>query len=256
MTAAMLIARPRMHLRSDSDHSQRSSSRLNILTRHSTTASPSCRRNILAADGSPHKLHRRLLNSPPDHGPFSVLKDDEKRAAWDSEALSMFRRAKYTVIAACVDKVAWYWRYPTWSGDFYEVLVQAILERTFYFLKRRNGVTEVNIETKDHRDKRIKEQYRRALVDGFYHISADKLRGVFTSRELNIIQKANAPAGMQMTDLLASPALRHIRSLHFKGHPITGSFTQQVCSILEAEKYYREWWAGPNGYGRIWRPKP
>jgi hypothetical protein len=54
--------------------------------------------------------NRRVLNSPPDHGPFSVLKDEKKRAAWDADALSMFRRAKYTVIAACVDKVAWYWQ--------------------------------------------------------------------------------------------------------------------------------------------------
>lgn len=100
------------------------------------------------ANGLPYNLHRRVLNSPPDHGPFSVLRDDSKRAAWDADALKMFKKAKYVVISACVDKVEWYWKYPAWSGDFYEVLVQAVLERSYYFLRTR-GSAEVNIETKN-----------------------------------------------------------------------------------------------------------
>lgn len=56
-------------------------------------------------DGTPHNLHRRLLSTPPDHGPFSVLKDDGKRAAWNADCLRMMDIANYTVISACVDKV-------------------------------------------------------------------------------------------------------------------------------------------------------
>jgi hypothetical protein len=207
------------------------------------------------ADGSPLVLHRRRLNKPPDHGPYSILHDAGKKAAWNAEALSMYRRAKYTVISACVDKVGWYWKYPEWSGDFYEVLVQAVLERSYYFLSRRKGIAEVNVETKGNRDQRIKEHYRHALVHGFDYISADKLRTVFTSKELNIIKKENCNPGGQMADLLAGPALQHIRHLHTGRHPVTSPFTQELCGILENDKYYREWWGGPSGFGRLWRPK-
>jgi hypothetical protein len=136
------------------------------------------------ADGTSQTVHRRVLNSPPDHGPFSVLKDDDKKKAWDIDCLSMYERAEYTVISACVDKVAWYYQYPSWDGDFYEVLVQAVLERAFYFLRNR-GRAEVNIETKNtKRDQRLKEQYKIALKNGYSpYLSADKLQRVFTSQE-------------------------------------------------------------------------
>jgi len=206
-------------------------------------------------DGSAHPLHRRVLNKPPEHGPFSVLRNDAKRRAWDEECLSMYDRADYTVISACVDKVAWYYKYPNWAGDFYGVLVQAVLERAFYFLRKR-GRAEVNIETKGpDKDQRLKEQYKKALVDGYQFISSDKLQSVFTSRELNILKKSDSRPGAQLADLLAGPALQHIRHLHTGRHPITSPFTQQLVEILETKKYYREVLRGPKGCGRIWRPQ-
>jgi hypothetical protein len=207
------------------------------------------------ADGGPHNLHRRVLNSPPDHGPFSVLRDDSKRAAWDTDALSMFKRAKYVVISACVDKIEWYWRYPDWSGDFYEVLVQAVLERAYYFLRTR-GVAEVNIETKNQgRDQRLKENYKKALEHGYTYISGQKLSAVFRSRELNIVMKSDCRPGAQLADLIAGPALQHIRFMHTNRHPMTGTFVKSLCDILESEKFYRDWRGSPNGYGRLWRPR-
>lgn len=210
----------------------------------------------LAPDGTHHNLHRRLLNSPPDDGPFSVLKDEQKRASWNKDALRMFGRARYVVISACVDKVEWYWRYPEWTGDFYEVLVQAVLERAFYFLRNR-GQAEVNIETKNPgRDKKIKEHYRASLEKGYNHISAKKLQSVFNSKELNIVRKGDCRPGAQLADLIAAPALQHIRYLNTRRHPIQSDFVQKLCNILEKEKFYREKSGGPEGYGRIWRPKP
>ncbi len=206
------------------------------------------------ADGTPHNLHRRVLNSPPDHGPFSVLRDDAKRAAWDADALSMFKRAKYVVITACVDKVEWYWRYPEWSGDFYEVLVQAVLERAYYFL-RRDMIAEVNIETKNQgRDQKLKEKYKNALETGYTYISGEKLSSVFCSKELNIVTKSDCKPGAQLADLIAGPALQHVRFMHTRRHPITGPFVQTLCGILEEEKFYRDWKGRPDGYGRLWRP--
>lgn len=202
-------------------------------------------------DGKPHNIHRRLLANPPDHGPFSVLKDDSKRAAWDADCLEMLRTADYTVISACVDKVGWYWDYPNWRGDFYEVLVRAVLERSFYFLRNR-GKAEVNLETKNPgRDQRIKEHFRRGLEGGFDYIDARKLQAVFTSKEMNITLKSHAKPGAQLADMLAAPALQHIRAMHTKRHAVTGTFVKGVCDLLEKEKFYRE---REKIYGRVFRP--
>lgn len=206
-------------------------------------------------DGTPQTVHRRVLNNPPDHGPFSVLKDDAKRKAWDAECIRMYEVADYTVITACVDKIAWYFKYPKWSGDFYEVLVEAVLERAFYFLRER-GKAEVNIETKNPaRDQRIKDQYRRGLEAGYQFIPAESLQKVFTSKELNILKKQDAKPGAQLADLLAGPALQHIRFINTRRHPIQSDFTKSVAAILD-KKFYRETKNGTvTVYGKLWRPK-
>jgi hypothetical protein len=202
----------------------------------------------------PRTVHRRVLNSPPDHGPHSVLKDENKRRLWDADCLRMYEVADYVVISACVDKIEWYHHYPTWEGDFYEVLVQAVLERAFYYLRFR-GKAEVNIETKNpSRDLRIKEHYRKALVDGFQHISAEKLQKVLTSRELNILKKGDAKPGVQLADLLAGPALQHIRFENTGRHPILSDFTQKIAAILEKKFYCETKDGNTTVYGKLWRP--
>lgn len=206
-------------------------------------------------DGTAHNIHRRVIGHPPERGPFSVLRDPEKRGAWDAAALRMYAAADYTVITAVIDKVAWYYRFPEWRGDFYEVLVQAALERAWYFLKNRDLCGEVNIEHKsDDKNERIKAAYRQALVDGFQHIKPDRLRAHFTSIEPNIIKKGDCRPGMQLADLIAGPSMQYIRHLHTKANPISGEFTQALTDILERKKFYREA-KGPGGYGRMWRPQ-
>lgn len=207
-------------------------------------------------DGRPHNIHRRVLTHPPANSPFAPIREPAKREAWNKAVLSMFRTAQFSVVTSCVDKVEWYYRYPTWNGDFYEVLVEAALERCFYFLKNHDGVAEINIETKNpDKNERIKKAYRHAMLHGFQFIGAEKLRERFNSIEPNILKKTDIRPGAQLSDLLASPSLQFIRHLHTKRHEITSQFINDVALILEGEKYYREK-KGPEGYGRVWRPKP
>jgi len=207
--------------------------------------------------GRPHNIHRRMLTRAPEKGPFQKLRDWGARDAWDKDVLRMFETAQYTVVTACVDKVAWYHQYPAWTGDFYEVLVEGVLERCFFFLNNRDGEAEVNIETKNpDKDERIKREYRKAMLKGFDFIPAAKLRKRLTSIEPNILTKADRRPGMQLADLLAGPALAHIRHLHTDRHEITSGFVRSVAAILEDKKFYREGARGPDGYGRVWRPKP
>src|ERR1700730_10237159 len=107
-----------------------------------------CKRHF-GCDGTgvPHLLHRRVLAVPPKEGPFSVLRDESKRESWDSEAIRMFRLAKFTAITVSIDKIAFYYENPEWNGDFYEILVTNAIERFFYFL-RSQGTGDVVIENK------------------------------------------------------------------------------------------------------------
>lgn len=205
-------------------------------------------------DGQCHNIHRRAISSPKRRPPFDRLDDAAALSAWNVDCLSMIERAQFSVITVCVDKVAWYARYPRWDGDFYEVLVSAALERSFYFLKNRDGVGQFNIETKNQSaDQRIRAAYRQALTTGFDFISAANLQRRFTSVEAKVLRKDDCRPGMQLADLVAAPAMQYVRHLETGRHPIGSPHTQAIADVLEAQKFYREA-KGPSGYGRVWRP--
>lgn len=211
----------------------------------------------LDGDGKPCRLHRRVLaGEPPTQGPFAILRDPEKRRAWDADALMMFEKARYTVISACVDKIAWYYYFPNWRGDFYETLVSVILERCFYFLKNRDGKAEVFIENKNKsHDDRVSDAFRTAINRGYEHIHAGNLRKVFATEEIGIIGKRDRIPGCQFADLIAGPAMQHLRVINQAGDPILGDFTRKLTKILDDKKFYREEGKPLDGYGRIWRPR-
>ena len=205
-------------------------------------------------DGRCHNIHRRAISSEKRRPPFDCLDDEGRMAAWNADYLRMIEKAKFTVVSVCIDKVAWYHKYPHWDGDFYEVLVSAALERCFYYLKNRDGVGEFSIETKNsNADQRIKAAYRNALTNGFDFINARSLQRRFTSIEANVLRKDDCRPGMQLADLVAGPALQHIRHMETGRHPVTAPQTLAVAAVLEGEKFYREA-KGPGGYGRVWRP--
>jgi hypothetical protein len=201
-------------------------------------------------------LHRRKMISPPQEGPFSVLRDPAKRDAWDKSCLDMMTRANYSVITICLDKVAFYYHHPKFCLDVYEILIQNAVERYFYFL-RGKGVGDVVVESQNAAtDKTIKERFRHVIENGTEHISADKLQAVFTSREINIEPKEAAFPALQFADLIARPAFAHCRAIYAQDASDLTAFARQIATILEGYKFYRDSNGNPDRYGRVWRPAP
>ncbi len=165
----------------------------------------------------------------------------------------MYATAKYSVITIGVDKIAFYYKHPNWSGSIYELLVGNAIERYFYFLKGR-GVGDVMAEgINPDLDDSLKKLYRKFFTDRTQHIPGDKLREVLTSGEIKIEAKSADVFGLQMADLLASTCFSHCKRVHAKG-PDYDTFAMSVAQVLEERKFYRDRNGSPHGYGRVWRP--
>lgn len=223
----------------------------------SETFEPSFRKVVRRHFGDEKQiLHRRKMISPPQHGPFAVLRDPVKRDAWDRGCLDMMRRAKYIVITICLDKVAFYYHHQDAKLDVYEILIQNAIERYFYFL-RSNGVGDVVVESQNGAtDFTIKERYRQVFENGTEHIDAAKIQSVLTSREINIEPKSAGYPGLQFADLVARPAFAHCRAVYMRNTSDLTAFARQIAPILEDFKFYRDSNGNPDGYGRVWRPAP
>jgi len=202
--------------------------------------------------GRPPILHRRALIDAS--GAFACLQNAEVRAQWDARCLDMYRRADYQVVTTCVDKVAFYYHHPDWSGEIYSMLVQNAIERYWYFLRAHDGIGDVVAESIGKPDLALKARYATAYENGTDHISAENIQKRLTSKEIKIKPKSDDISGLQMADLLAKSSFDHCRCLYAKGNRQAG-FSAKVSGLLEERKYYRDEKGNPHGYGRVWRPQ-
>lgn len=206
----------------------------------------------VGADGRPPILHLRKMKKGLD--PFACLNHQELRSRWEAECFSMYERAQYTVIAVCVDKVAFYAAHPNWEGSIYQMLVGNAIERYFYFLRNTGGTGDVMAEaTNLTLDSQLKTMYRHFYIGGTDHISAANLQSVLSSVEIKIQPKSDNIAGLQLADLLASTCFSHCKRIYANG-PDYDVFAMRVAELMESEKFYRSISGNPHGYGRIWRP--
>ena len=200
-------------------------------------------------------IHRRSLSAPPKEGPLARLNDDAVRKEWNRKCLGMFYKADYHVITVGIDKIAYYFKNPTWQGNFYEIAIRYAIERYFYYLKSLDAVGDVTVEQKDPvADEKISVGFRRAMENGFDFIVATALSKRFSSKELKIASKKDGLPGLQLADLVAKPAFDHCYKLHIDTSAELKGMGADIAGMLEQSKFYRDRNGNPHGYGRIWRP--
>jgi hypothetical protein len=207
----------------------------------------------LTNKGRPPILRRHnLMNC---EGPFAVLSDPDRRQVWDEAIFSFYQLASYTVITSAIDKIAFYYRHPTWTEDVYLLLVQNAIERYYFFLRQNHATGDVMAEAMSaHKDRALQARYRYLLTKGFYQHKPADLARRFTSVELKVKPKSDDISGLQMADLLAAITFRVCYEKYGNGRGLKG-FSQRVGELIEAEKFYRHPTLGPHGYGRVWRPQ-
>lgn len=208
------------------------------------------------ADGTPILLHRRQIVKPTPHGPYACLLDKNKRAAFDDNCVQMFQNTKYTAIIAAVDKVAFYYKYPNWDGDFYDIVIEAVAERYFYFLRNANSTGDIIVEAKaKNRDQAIEQAYTNHYINGFDYIKPELVQKHFSSKELNVISKKKAIPGLQLADLLAAPALAKCLEMRVDAKHAPAGMPATAANILMKDKFYRDPRGNPDRYGIVWRPR-
>lgn len=189
-------------------------------------------------------------------GPFSVLADPERCAAWDEDIFALYTEAPFTVITSAVDKIAFYYKHPKWRGDMYLMLVQNAVERYYYFLKANESEGDVVAEELNRKkDRALSARYRRIVENGFQQHTGADLQRHLTSLEMKIRPKPDNVCGLQIADLLAAICFHHCHRIYGKGRG-PRNFSAKVATLIEESKFYRHAVTGdPHGFGRIWRPK-
>jgi hypothetical protein len=186
-------------------------------------------------------LHRReIIDKTP---PFDVLKDDTVRALFDAGLIEMIRDCKYTALAALIDKQAHIAKYQVWQYQPYHYCLAVMLERYVMWLKECDGKGDVMAEWRGITpNMRLERSYNGLFRKGTDHVSAAEMQAYLTSSQIKIEKKEANVAGLQLADLVASPARTQL-VCELKQEKMKAPFGQEVVKILLEQKYRRS----PNG---------
>lgn len=192
-------------------------------------------------------LHRReIINKTP---PFDVLKDDAIRGSFDCGMLGMIRDSTYTAIAAMIDKQAHIAKYQVWQYQPYHYCLAVMMERYVMWLKERNGRGDVLAEWRGiNQNMKLERSYNGLFRKGTDNVSAAEMQTYLTSSQIKIEKKEANIAGLQLADLIASPARTHL-VCEIKQEKMKAPFGQEIAKILLDDKFRRSPSGTIAGYG-------
>jgi hypothetical protein len=163
-------------------------------------------RHFPGRDPTQISLHREHIVGRK--GPFGVLKDDERRAAFDRDILQAYTDLPYALIGVVVDKHS----HSRYSQRFYDTpyhwALAMLLERYCGLLRATGRVGQVICEARSQQqDRELGRAYQRVLESGTHlRHPGTFFSGVLSSRDLRFMPKIPTVAGLEIADGLVRAA--------------------------------------------------
>lgn len=185
---------------------------------------------------------------------FWVLRDKDKRDAFNADLLEFIENHEFMIISAVIDKKSHREAYGSAAYHPYHFCVAAMMERYCGWLGSHNTRGDVMAESRAGQDKFLKEAYTILYEKGTFYHQPYFFQGTLTSKEIKLKNKEANVAGLQIADLLAHPCKEE--TLIDKGliADTRGSFTKKFREAIE-RKYNHSGFGRVNGYGKVFLPK-
>jgi hypothetical protein len=205
------------------------------------------KRSFFAGDpDEPIVLRRKEIMGKS--GLFSVLEDDQIRAAFDAQLLRIMAETTFKSLIVVIDKASHRDQYKSPLNAYHYCLV-ALLQRYCYWLGSRKG--DVMGESRGKvEDQQLKAAYASLYSNGDWHQRAKFYQSRLTSGDIKLYPKFKNIAGLQLADLLAHPA--KMRCLVNNGikDASEGTFGKQVADVFWT-KIRRASSGNAKGYGEM-----
>ena len=144
-------------------------------------------------------------------GVFRALTNRDLRETFYEKTNQLMKRCDYMVVACGIKKDQHLHSYGLAAMDPYMLSLRILVERFVYEIRTR-GAGEKGIIVAESRDEALDNQLRLSWIDlrtsGTKYLSASEIRNHVA--DLQIREKSQNIAGLQVADLIVSPIGRHI----------------------------------------------
>jgi hypothetical protein len=193
-------------------------------------------------------LHRReLIDKKP--APYDRLNDPAVRARFDELILQLIEEAEFTIITVLIDKQRHINKYAKWHYHPYHYCLTAMVERYVHWLEEEDAVGDVMAEAREKKQNmQLEKTYRYIYRNGTGFASAScrfippaQMQKRLTTGQLKLRTKKANVAALQLADLLANPARRHLLC-RLQKVEMKSPFGREIVRILIQKKYRRSRW--------------
>ncbi|NMB65159.1 MAG: DUF3800 domain-containing protein, partial [Spirochaetes bacterium] len=187
--------------------------------------------------GTSYCLHRKDILHRQNG--FEFLNNDEARAKFDDDLLSIVMETDFTAISVVIDKLAHLDTYHSFQKHPYYYCLAIIVERYVRFLEKIEAKGDVMIEARNkNKDRELKNNFEEFFRNGTEFISSTRIQKIFTSKTIKIKPKTKNIYGLQLADVVAYPSYVGMKSQKLKTDA-PANYGGKIFKILSDEKYYR-----------------
>lgn len=153
-------------------------------------------------------LHSREIRKA--EGPFTILQNQTVRTKFLEELSAMMGRLPFTLFITAIHKNAYSDRYGTKARNPYDVALEYSFERILHFLEGMGEMwLPVIAEARGlNEDNALRASFHRVMTQGTYYNKAKRFQKLVCP--ISFRRKQDNIAGIQVADLCAHPAARHL----------------------------------------------
>ena len=191
-------------------------------------------------------LHRKdIMNY---RGKFSVLKDEQVKKRYNHVLFELLNKWDFTIISIVLDKKEILEMYGDFARHPYYFCMEVLLEKYIKFLKDKDSVGDVLIESRNKEDDRhLSQVYRSMCESGTRYLDGETLRTYLSSMEIKIKPKSANIAGLQIADIVVTNMRNRILEKYKLREVSPDCFGTKLTNLLIPKifKHNKKYW----GYG-------
>lgn len=187
---------------------------------------------------------------------FKSFQDERKRAAFDSELLSVIGSADFLATAVIIDKLRLLDKYGETAAHPYHLALGFLLQRYTGYLNHIGRCGDVIAEARGGvEDRLLADSFDRVFQRGVWMTPARTFQAALTSSQLKLKHKGENIAGLQLSDLLGHPVKQWalIQEGLLQGN--LAAFAQRLVTVIEPKLNRQLYRNRISGYGVVIYPK-
>ena len=153
-------------------------------------------------------LHSREIRKA--EGPFGILQNEAVRLRFLSELSTLMAALPFKLFITAIHKTAYAKRYGDGAKNPYDLALEYSFERILHFMEEQNeSQLPVIAEARGQQeDDALRASFHRLMTQGTYYNTADRFQKLVCP--ISFRRKQDNIAGIQVADLCAHPAARHL----------------------------------------------